>query len=126
MPLTFLSHASTIGFCRLSSSSKYPFNFHDGMLNVADTVSPTCALHSGTTTLIPCLDSPTQPYSVVTITVTSSVTCVGIKFHGVTVKTIATAMPAIIADKSNRCDSLPSFCFCLYIFSQLTQRKNKI
>lgn len=60
-PLTLLSHASTIGFCLVSSSFKYPLISADGMLNVAETVSPIFTSQFETTTDRPRCDSPTQP-----------------------------------------------------------------
>ena len=55
-------------------------------------MSPTLAEQFSTTTECPRIDSPTQPNSVVAITLTSSVIDVGIMFHGVTVNTKITAV----------------------------------
>ena len=74
-------------------------------------MSPTCALHSGTTTLTPCWDSPTQPYSILAITVTSSLTCIGMKFHGVNSKTRTTAVPAATLPYIASRGGFFSFCF---------------
>ena len=67
---------------------------------MADTVSPTLAEQFSTTTECPKTDSPTQPNSVVAITLTSSVIDVGIMFHGVIVNTKITAVAIEIIVKN--------------------------